>query len=260
MGAMGTDGAFDSRAVWADCPGCKKCEKTEGLVLRKNGWRPTSSWEPILMLAKSPRYFCDAEAVKTRSAPATVERNQYTRIANDPDEQFGVRHDHETIGDGANLRDVWTISHEPLPQKHYAAYPTEIVYRCLAAGTSAKGYCPNPICGAPWTRIVESEFMGDNSGKRDDPHASGTLAQCPPVWGRTDTVGWRPSCRCVHDDPRPGVVLDPFSGSGRTGVEAGRLGLDFVGIDLNPSFVKMQRQILSDQLPLFNEIDAPLFD
>ena len=51
--------------LWEDCPGCKRCNSNGGYVLRKGSWRPTSSYEPILMLAKTSDYFCDGEPVKT---------------------------------------------------------------------------------------------------------------------------------------------------------------------------------------------------
>src|SRR5262249_19082936 len=54
------------------CPGCPKCEPGGGFVLRRGSWRCTSSWEPILMLAKSDHYFADGDAVKTPPAEATV--------------------------------------------------------------------------------------------------------------------------------------------------------------------------------------------
>lgn len=39
--------------------------------------------------------------------------------------------------------------------------------------------------------------------------------------------------------PESGIVLDPFMGSGTTGVVAKRLGREFIGIDLNPEYVKL---------------------
>jgi DNA modification methylase len=242
-------------AQWADCPGCKKCEPHGGYVLRKGSWRPTSSWEPVLMLAKKPGYFCDGFGVQTPAASATVNRNQYTRVIDDPDEQYAVAHDHETTHSTANLRDVWTIAAEPLREKHYAAFPSELVYRCLKAGTSASGYCP--ACGLPWCRVVESTPMGcDHSAREAEYRAaggngrtalSGTMTSPP----RTDTLGWRPSCPCPPHEPRAGRVLDPFAGSGRTGVEALRLGLDFVGCELNPEYADMAERILVAESPLF---------
>jgi site-specific DNA-methyltransferase (cytosine-N4-specific) len=247
------------QAQWSDCPGCNKCKPHGGYVLRRGSWRPTSSWEPILMLAKSPRYFCDGEAVKTPAAQATIDRNEYTRILDDPDEQFAVRHDHETLPTTANLRDVWTIAAEPLKEKHYAAFPTELVGRCLRAGTSAKGYCPT--CGGPWVRVIVAQEYGDyigpdrSNGLRPTENRRHMMGENfyanykPP-----ETIGWRPSCSCPEQEPRPGVVLDPFAGSGRTGIEARRLGLDFVGVELNPAYVEMGSRLLVADAPLFNGV------
>jgi len=39
--------------------------------------------------------------------------------------------------------------------------------------------------------------------------------------------------------PRDGIVLDPFTGSGTTGVVCAKYGRDFIGIELNPEYVKM---------------------
>jgi DNA modification methylase len=51
--------------------------------------------------------------------------------------------------------------------------------------------------------------------------------------------------------PENGIVLDPFMGSGTTALVAKRLGRNFIGIDLNPNYVKMAKQRLS-QLEAFN--------
>ncbi len=39
--------------------------------------------------------------------------------------------------------------------------------------------------------------------------------------------------------PKSGIVLDPFMGSGTTAVVAKRLGRNYVGIELNPKYIKM---------------------
>ena len=39
--------------------------------------RPTNSWEPIFLLAKSAKYFFDNEAIKEPSEPSTAERGKY---------------------------------------------------------------------------------------------------------------------------------------------------------------------------------------
>ena len=56
---------------------------------------------------------------------------------------------------------------------------------------------------------------------------------------------------CNHDTI---VRPEPFrvNGSGRTGLTAARMGLDFVGIELNEEYVSMSRKILRDDSPLFS--------
>ena len=44
--------------------------------------------------------------------------------------------------------------------------------------------------------------------------------------------------------PPGGVVLDPFMGAGTTAVVAKRLGRSYVGIELNPEYVKMANERL----------------
>jgi DNA modification methylase len=49
--------------------------------------------------------------------------------------------------------------------------------------------------------------------------------------------------------PEGGVVLDPFTGSGTTGVVALRHKRDFIGIELNPDYIAMARnRILKERL------------
>jgi DNA modification methylase len=46
--------------------------------------------------------------------------------------------------------------------------------------------------------------------------------------------------RCIMAGCKPGgTVLDPFSGSGTTGLAAQRLGRKYLGIDLNPDYLKL---------------------
>ena len=45
-------------------------------------------------------------------------------------------------------------------------------------------------------------------------------------------------CGCGAES-EPGIVIDPFSGSGTSPLVALKLGRRFVGIDSNPEYVKM---------------------
>jgi site-specific DNA-methyltransferase (adenine-specific) len=46
----------------------------------------------------------------------------------------------------------------------------------------------------------------------------------------------------------PGVVLDPFIGSGTTGVAALKLNRNFIGIEINPQYIKLAKERLKPWL------------
>lgn len=55
--------------------------------------------------------------------------------------------------------------------------------------------------------------------------------------------------------PENGIVLDPFMGSGTTGIVARKLNRNFVGCELNPEYQKMaERRIFNEGENLFNTI------
>lgn len=53
--------------------------------------------------------------------------------------------------------------------------------------------------------------------------------------------------------PKGGVVLDPFAGSGTTGMVALRHGRSFIGVELNPTYCEMARRRITEDAPLLNE-------
>ena len=98
-------------AQWADCPGCPKCLPNDGLVLRKGSWRPTSSYEYILMLTKTANYFCDGEAVREIAIRAgDIPGGNKHGLG-----EYGVSAGWAggEVPAGRNLRDVWTFPTQP---------------------------------------------------------------------------------------------------------------------------------------------------
>jgi DNA modification methylase len=55
--------------------------------------------------------------------------------------------------------------------------------------------------------------------------------------------------------PIGGTVLDPFGGAGTTGLVADQLQRDAVLIELNPEYLEISRKRISDDAPLFAEVD-----
>ncbi len=142
---------------------------------------------------------------------------------------------------------------------HFATFPEELARRCILAGTSEKGACPE--CGAPWERVImeqkkvvpapvaEKQISRDkhDSARRMQVNTAGARA----AGGHHDnpfppkiTTGWQPTCDCPSTGsgrPQvvPCVVLDPFLGSGTVGKVAQELGREWIGIELNPDYCAM---------------------
>ena len=240
----GGPGAGGHRApVYESCPGCDKCRPHGGHVLRRGSWRCTTAHEYIFMFVKGDRYFCDGEAVKVPSVEATVSRNQYSRILEDSaDEQYAVRHDHETTAPGANPRSVWRIRGEPSRFKHYASFPSGLPRRCIKASTSEAGSCPE--CGTPWAPVVETRTADKiNPRPFSKPGNEENRGDVGRIYEEsvTDLIDYRPSCSCPPADPVPCTVLDPFAGTGTTLAVAVELGQRAIGIELNPAYLPMIR-------------------
>ncbi|MHC4712991.1 MAG: DNA-methyltransferase [Planctomycetota bacterium] len=155
---------------------------------------------------------------------------------------------------GRNKRTVWTIPTQPMPEAHFATYPEKLVEPCILAG------CPKEVCrvcGKPRERVIEKtgqstyQKVKTKSWREMNKHASDKgLVPSRPASGQTRmpngtmphldatpliTIGFTD---CGHGDYRYGRVLDPFGGSGTTGVVAGRLKRDYVLIELSEEYAE----------------------
>jgi DNA modification methylase len=186
--------------------------------------RPTKSHEYLFLLAKSERYYYDADAIREPLAPASVERLTQPTLAQQegshrvpgktngamkavpprksgnkarkfgderdrPDSHLGASVPWEDDGTGRNRRSVWTIATQPFKGAHFATFPPALIEPCILAGSR-----------------------------------------------RGDTV------------------LDPFGGAGTTGLVADRLGRDAVLVELNPAYAEMARRRITDDAPLFGDV------
>jgi site-specific DNA-methyltransferase (adenine-specific) len=113
---------------------------------------------------------------------------------------------------GKNPGDVWELATASYRGAHFATFPVELVRRPLLAT------CPERVCdhcGTAWRRAAQS------------------------IDGRRLHIGpLRPACAC-RTTWRPGVVLDPFMGSGTVALAAEQHRRDWIGIELNPTYARM---------------------
>ena len=209
-------------------------------------FRPATS-DMVVITQSRTRYF-DLDAVRT---PASgYERPNGAERAT-PNGQRPRACLDTTNPAGAPPLDWWEVPTEPYPGSHYATWPKALLTRPILA------MCPQRVCrecGRPSERIVEKseryrvlrEAVGDfntykgpndratgnNGGSRAGQMGSMTAAEYV-------TVGWTD---CGHDNWRPGLVLDPFAGSGTTLAVASGHGREAIGIDLDERNAHLARE------------------
>ena len=99
----------------------------------------------MFLLAKSERYFYDAEAVKEESeGPGKPCGPKNDASRNDGDRCQIVRGD----GRARNRRTVWTIPTRAYSGAHFATFPPELVAPCILAGSEPGGIVLDPFCGS----------------------------------------------------------------------------------------------------------------
>ena len=246
---------------------CGRCNhvdaETPGRVRR---WRRVNLWT-------AHDYFYDAEAIKepakdpvddarrikqqvgqNKSTPDVMRNGLKVRGHVRRHEGFDAKWDAMTKPEqqngGANKRDVWMIATQPYREAHFATFPEALVEPCILAGTSALGVCGN--CGAPYQRAVERT---GNVNKREAAHVpSNSRTKVDSTGWKPLTVStdrWQPTCGCDAGTV-PATVLDPFCGSGTTGVVALRHRRSFIGIELNPDYIRLARRRIIGDAPLVN--------
>jgi len=173
--------------------------------------RLTLTYEVVYLLTRSPRYYFDLDAIREPHRSSAAKRAR-PPLNLTPDwagplaaTLGGLRRARSarTPGHplGKNPGDVWQIATHGYRGAHFATFPEALVLRPILA-TCPMNVCT--ACGQPWRSKARP------------------LVPC--------------GCGALT---KPGVVLDPFFGSGTVGVAAQKLGRDWIGIELNPAYVRL---------------------
>ena len=186
--------------------------------------RLSCTWEVVYFLVRQRDYFFDLDAIRvqhsTTKAQAKASRAwsvppawRVSPSSNSGLDELAAR-GHVGHPLGKNPGDVWPLSTASYRGPHHAVFPVSLVERPIKAG------CPERRCSrcrCPWRRPTIRRL--------------GHLA----VRGEL-----RPSCAC-RAASEPGLVLDPFIGSGTTALAAERHGRNWLGIELNSEFARIAR-------------------
>lgn len=118
--------------------------------------RCTKAHESVFLLAKSERYYFDADAIKE---PAVAGHNGSlfdtgkTREAKPNNVQSGDRADSWT----RNKRDVWTIASQPYKGAHFAVMPPALAEPCVLAGSRPGDAVLDPFGGSGTVGLVAAK-------------------------------------------------------------------------------------------------------
>src|SRR5690606_15312764 len=222
--------------------------------------RPTKAHEYIFLLSKSPKYYYDADAIREPHGTPWIGRTPTKKLKKNADRNdAGSR---RTTGNpkGRNKRTVWTVSTKPFKGAHFAVFPPDLIEPCILAGAPEKA-CPH--CGAPWVRkkVVVKSWRENAATNTNQSFLIGTMVngkkngRVRPTSGgfsanEYKTVGYAPTCQCEgNDGSGRGIVLDPFFGSGTTGVVAEKHGRQWIGVELNPEYIEIAKKRLNAAMP-----------
>jgi DNA modification methylase len=210
-------------------------------------FRPATSYMTIACREGS-RFF-DLDAVRT----AHKHPDDAARARTGHRDAGKVGGDGASNPNGAPPLDYWVIPTQPYSGSHYAVYPPALCERPIKSMAPAK-VCT--VCGEPSRRITERspdyaaarEQIGRFNNRGHGDGVSGSRSVLTKAAGRdiacaeNVTTGWS-ECECPDDGAkwRPGVVLDPFAGSGTTLMVANELERDAIGFDLDERNASLAR-------------------
>ena len=236
------------------------------LIWHKKNHMPSSvkdrfanAYEPVFFFSKSKKYWFDLEAIRMPSVTGNhkvdvVRSKGGINVAAfnsgrakeiDKKGSFEKRNN----PNGKNPGDVFSLSTQPFPEAHFAVYPEKLIEPFIKAG------CPNEVCkhcGFIRERITERLVIDREETKSmyGPKTTAGPLAtkrqayrkmgfENPPA---PKTIGWT-DCTCKDKNKyEEGIVLDPFMGAGTTAVVTKKQGKQYIGIELNPKYIKMARK------------------
>jgi DNA modification methylase len=183
--------------------------------------RLTLTWEVLYLLVRSPSYYFDLDAIREPHTSGSA-RSARPPLGKRPEwagplagSQDGLRRARAAGVPGhplgKNPGDVWRVATRRSQGAHFATFPPELIRRPILAT------CPAQVC-----------------------------SHCGLAWAPLVARGIRPAgpvCDFAAT-PRPGVVLDPFFGTGTVGLVAAELGRHWLGIELKPEYVELARSRL----------------
>ena len=206
--------------------------------------RLSNGYEFIFFFTKQKHYFFNLDAVRVPSKTGNGSEFGWAGIDN---KRMGgnaqattqvSKHILKNHILGKNPGDVLELTTQPLKSKvHFAVFPPKLPEFCIKAG-SPEEVCS--VCGKPKVPIIKII--------RPENYDS-LLHSVDKEWAenvRRSNGTYRHKANCTCNAPfEPGVVLDPFAGSGTTLMVARQLGRSAIGIEISEEYAKLIKQRLN---------------
>ena len=199
-------------------------------------YRPATSVMVIATRARD-RWF-DLDAVRDKSKPPNTTPSASAKEIASPSRGTSSKGTGDNPA-GAPPLDWWEIPTHPYKGAHYATWPPALCERPILS------MCPREVCelcGEPRRRIVEATRLKDGEPipaedlrirtSLDEGSRTGNGGGNWRYETRRQDLGWS-VCDCTAPTYRPGIVLDPFAGSGTTLAVATGHSRAAIGIDLD---------------------------
>ena len=220
--------------------------------------RCTKAHEYIFLMSKSPKYYYDADSIKTIVSDATAQRLAQqieNQKGNDrvPNKTNGTM---KAVGPGRKPRkgvdnrsgNQGSLLGIPAVSQKKKLRPNGIVRdRLLDYDSKEKELRPNTLRGE-----FEKESDLPEPSDRANKKSVWTVTTKPFKEAHFATFPQDLIVDCIKAGcPEGGTILDPFMGAGTTAIVSRKLNRNFIGYELNAEYIKIAENRLKTELGLF---------
>lgn len=169
---------------------------------------------------------------------------------------------------GKHPRDIIELPTESFEEAHFATFGQSLITP-LIKSSSPEFICKK--CGKAREKIWERTGFPDPDDNQDDQGRMKSSGEIATDTGRRKILSGEKHAQFKTENPDKflgytdcnchvgfdkGIVLDPFMGSGTTALVAKQLGRNYIGIELNPSYIEMANNRVNKVNVVYNYIDS----
>jgi site-specific DNA-methyltransferase (adenine-specific) len=212
--------------------------------------RFTVDFEKMFFFTKNKKYYFKQQLEPMMTQPHAPGNKFHDSKVSGPNDRGGKSQWEDTDrvwgSNNPNMRNkraVWRVNTASFKDAHFAVYPPKLIETPIDAG------CPEWIdkkTGKPRVRELEKQSLQRYELPKDNPNYRPERYEGKYEQGQKyaiyDDKGYTDGRE--DDEFTPGVVLDPFFGSGTSAEIAMKQGKDWVGIELNDEYEKISQKRL----------------